>query len=87
MCYSWKDTVNAVVMEIVCFIRRVMLIGKVKVGDMMKILADGKFHPERGHRGKCVWISEDGETVAVQCERSHNSKENTVFILKFDFEE
>lgn len=54
-----------------------MLIKEINVGDAVKLPVDGKIHPERGHAGKCVWISEDGKTVAVQCGRSHNSKENT----------
>jgi hypothetical protein len=60
-----------------------MLITEIKIGDRMKIPADGKFHPEAGHFGKVVWISEDGETVAIQCERSHHGK-NTVFIVKIN---
>ncbi|MDH5376547.1 MAG: hypothetical protein OEW95_12180 [Candidatus Bathyarchaeota archaeon] len=60
-----------------------MLITEIKIGDRMKIPADGKFHPEAGHSGKVVWISEDGETVAIQCERSHHGK-NTVFIVKIN---
>ena len=40
----------------------------------MKIPADSKFHPEYGHSGKVVWISEDRKTVAIQCERRHNGK-------------
>ena len=60
-----------------------MLITEIKIGDRMKIPADGKFHPEAGHLGKCVWISEDGETVAIQCERSHRGK-TTVFIVKIN---
>jgi hypothetical protein len=51
-----------------------MLITEIKIGDEMKIPADQKFHPEAGHFGKVVWISEDGKTVAIQCERRHNGK-------------
>jgi len=58
---------------------------EIKIGDRVKIPADGKFHPEAGHFGKCVWISEDGETAAVLCERSHEGK-NTVFMLKINSE-
>jgi hypothetical protein len=47
----------------------------------MKIPADSEFHPEAGHFGKVVWISEDGKTVAIQCERRHNGKK-TVFMVK-----
>ena len=51
-----------------------MLITEIKIGDKMKIPADSKFHPERRHSGKVVWISEDRKTVAIQCERRHNGK-------------
>ena len=61
-----------------------MLITEVKVGDRMKIPADKKFHPEEGHFGKCVWISKDGKTVAIQCERSHHGKKNIVFLTKIN---
>ncbi len=54
---------------------------KIKIGDKVKIPADGKFHPEHGHVGKVVWISEDGKSVAIQCERSHNGK-TSVFLVK-----
>jgi hypothetical protein len=47
----------------------------------MKIPADGKIHPEHGHVGKVVWISEDGITVAIQCEKRHNGK-TSVFLVK-----
>jgi hypothetical protein len=47
----------------------------------MKIPVDGKIHPEHGHVGKVVWISEDGITVAIQCERNHNGK-TSVFLVK-----
>lgn len=42
-----------------------------------------KLHPESGHFGKCVWISEDGENVALECERPHDHKK-AVFVLKVD---
>ena len=60
-----------------------MLITEIKIGDKMKIPADKKFHPEYGHYGKVVWISEDGKTVAIKCERRHNGKE-VVFMVKID---
>ncbi len=60
-----------------------MLITEIKTGDRMRIPADERIHPERGHFGKVVWISEDGETVAIQCERSHRGK-NTVFTVKIN---
>ena len=49
----------------------------------MEIPADNEFHPERGHFGKVVWISENGETVAIQCERRHNGKK-VVLIVKIN---
>jgi len=52
----------------------------------VKIPADAKSHPEGGHFGKYVWISENGKTVAVQCGKSHNSKKNTVFFVKINSE-
>jgi len=51
-----------------------MLITEIKIEDRMKIPTDKKFHPEAGHFGKVVWISEDRKTVAIQCERRHNGK-------------
>ena len=56
---------------------------EIKIGDRMKIPTDKKFHPEAGHFGKVVWISENGKTVAIQCERSHNHKKS-VFMVKID---
>jgi len=47
----------------------------------MKIPEDGKFHPEHGHVGKVVWISEDEKTVAIQCEKRHNNK-ISVFLVE-----
>jgi len=60
-----------------------VLISKIKIGDRMKIPADKGIHPEAGHFGKVVWISEDGKTVAIECERSHHGKK-TVFTVKFN---
>ena len=60
-----------------------MLITEIKIGDKMKIPANQKFHPEYGHSGKVVWISEDGKTVAIQCERRHNGKK-AVFMVKIN---
>ncbi|MDH5690745.1 MAG: hypothetical protein OEY81_04895 [Candidatus Bathyarchaeota archaeon] len=51
-----------------------MLITEVNIGDRMKIPTDPKFHPEYGHFGKVVWISEDRKTVTIQCERRHDRK-------------
>jgi hypothetical protein len=63
--------------------RRDMLITEIKIGDRIEIPADNEFHPERGHFGKCVWMSEDGKTVAIKCERLHNRK-NVVFMVKIN---
>ena len=60
-----------------------MLIMEIKIGDRMKIPADKKIHPEGGHFGKVVWISEDGKTVAIQCERRHNHK-SVVLMVKIN---
>jgi len=60
-----------------------MLTTEIKIGDKMKIPADQKIHPEHGHSGKVVWISEDGKTVAIQCKRLHNHK-TAVFMVKIN---
>ena len=54
----------------------------IKVGDKVKIPADN-LHPENGHSGIVRYVSEDGKTVAVECERSHQGK-RTTFIVQFD---
>jgi hypothetical protein len=59
---------------------------EIETGDRMKIPADSRFHPEAGHFGEVVWISEDGKTVAIQCERSHNGKK-AVFLVKISSKE
>jgi len=51
-----------------------MLIMKIKVGDRVKIPVHNVFHQEVGHFGKVVYISEDGRTVTVKCDRKHNGK-------------
>ena len=51
-----------------------MLITEIKIGDKMKIPADSKFHPEHGHSGKVMYISEDRKTVTIQCEKKHSGK-------------
>jgi len=56
------------------------LITEIKIGDKMKIPASQKFHPEYGHSGKVVWITEDGKTVTVQCEKKHAGKVISVMI-------
>ena len=52
----------------------------------MKIPADNKFHPEAGHFGKVVWMSEDGKTVAIRCEKRHDGKK-VVFMVKINSKE
>lgn len=51
-----------------------MLMAKVKVGDRVKIPVHSVFHQETGHVGKVVYISEDGKTVTLKCDRKHNGK-------------
>jgi hypothetical protein len=51
-----------------------MLITEIKVGDKMKIPVHSVFHQEAGHFGKVVYISEDGKTVTVKCDRKHSGK-------------
>ena len=60
-----------------------MLITEIKIGDKMKIPVDNKFHPEYGHSGIVVWMSEDEKTVAIQCEKRHNHK-NVVLMVKIN---
>ena len=50
------------------------MIMKTKVGDRVKIPVHNVFHQEVGHFGKVVYISEDGRTVTVKCDRKHNGK-------------
>ena len=47
---------------------------EIKVGDRMMIPVHSVFHQEAGHYGKVVYVSEDGETVTVKCERKHGGK-------------
>ena len=51
-----------------------ILMGEFKIGDKMKIPIHSVFHQEVGHVGKVVYISEDGETVTVKCDRKHGGK-------------
>ena len=46
----------------------------------MKIPVNQKFHPEYGHSGKVVYISEDRKTVTIQCEKKHDGKVISVMI-------
>ena len=50
------------------------LMANLKIGDRMSIPVHKVFHQEAGHFGKVVYISEDGETVTVKCDRKHNGK-------------
>jgi len=47
---------------------------EIKLGDKMKIPVHSVFHQEAGHFGKVVYISEDGKTVTVKCDRKHGGK-------------
>ena len=51
-----------------------------KIGDRMKIPADQRIHPEVGHAGKIVWISEDEKAVAITCEKKHDQKTTVVMV-------
>ena len=51
-----------------------VLMANLKIGDRVKIPVHKVFHQEAGHFGKVVYISEDGETVTVKCDRKHNGK-------------
>ena len=50
------------------------LMANLKIGERVKIPVHKVFHQEAGHFGKVVYISEDGETVTVKCDRKHNGK-------------
>lgn len=60
-----------------------MLITEIKLGDKMKIPVHSVFHQEAGHFGKVVYISEDGKTVTVKCDRKHSGK-TVAFNLAID---
>jgi hypothetical protein len=47
---------------------------EIKIGDRMKIPAHIVFHKETGHFGKVVYVSEDNETVTIQCDKKHEGK-------------
>lgn len=51
-----------------------VLMANLKIGERVKIPVHKVFHQEAGHFGKVVYISEDGETVTVKCDRKHNGK-------------
>ena len=51
-----------------------MSMTEIKIGDRIKIPAHTVFHPESGHFGKVVYISDNGKTVTVQCEKRHSGK-------------
>ncbi len=54
--------------------REEMLMAEIQIGDKMKIPVHSVFHQEAGHFGKVVYISEDGNTVTVKCDRKHGGK-------------
>ncbi len=54
--------------------REEMLMAEIQIGDKMKIPVHSIFHQESGHFGKVVYISEDGNTVTVKCDRKHGGK-------------
>ena len=47
---------------------------KHKVGDRIPIPTSAELHSDEKHFGKVVWISENGKTIAIRCEKSHNGK-------------
>jgi hypothetical protein len=47
----------------------------------MKV-GDSRSCPECRGKGKVVWISEDGKTIAVKCSKTHRGKKNTVFLIQ-----
>jgi hypothetical protein len=47
---------------------------EIKLGDRMKIPSHKVLHPEAEHYGKVVFVSEDGKTVTVKCEKQHDGK-------------
>ena len=46
----------------------------IKLGDKIKIPAHKVLHPESGHFGEIVYVSEDEKTVTVKCEKQHDGK-------------
>ena len=40
----------------------------------MEIPVHNVMHPEAGHVGKVVYVSEDEETVTIQCDKKHDGK-------------
>ena len=47
---------------------------EIKLGDRMRIPVHSVFHQEAGHFGKVVYISGDGKTVTIKCDRKHGGK-------------
>jgi hypothetical protein len=47
---------------------------RIKIGDKMKIPAHKVLHPETGHIGEIVYVSVDGKTVTIKCEKKHDGK-------------
>ena len=52
-----------------------------KIGDRMQIPTNAELHSEARHFGKVVWMSEDGKTIALRCEKKHDRKV-VVFLVK-----
>lgn len=59
---------------------------EIKLGDRMTIPVHSVFHQEAGHFGKVVYISGDGKTVTVKCDRKHGGK-TVAFNLAIDSRE
>lgn len=59
---------------------------EIKLGDRMTIPVHSVFHQEAGHFGKVVYISGDGKTVTVKCDRKHGGK-TVAFNLAIDSKE
>jgi hypothetical protein len=47
----------------------------------MKV-GDSRSCPECRGKGKVVWVSEDGKTIAVKCSKMHRGKKDTVFLVQ-----
>ncbi len=47
----------------------------------MKV-GDTHLCPECEGKGKVVWISDDGKTVAIKCSKIHLGKRDTIFLVK-----
>jgi hypothetical protein len=47
----------------------------------MKV-GDTHLCPECEGKGKVVWISDDGKTIAIKCSKTHLGKRDTIFLVK-----